>query len=304
MTSISTGSQVGPYEVQALIAHGGMGEVFRAHDARLNRNVALKVLAPRFTADPDLLARFAQEARTTARLNHPNIVVVHDVGSHFGLPYVVSELLDGGSLRNRLKRGALPIEVAIRYAIDITRGLIAAHRLGVVHRDLKPENIFVTCDDHVKILDFGLAKLRDDPVARGTNDADPGSAISTAPGILVGTVGYASPEQVRGLAIDARSDIFSLGIILYEMSAGVAPFHGDSAVETLHAILKDEPIALRQHDEWIPAEFEKVVWHCLEKDREARFQSARDLAFTLSLCQQSAAVGYRLPVRHSLAATA
>jgi eukaryotic-like serine/threonine-protein kinase len=304
MTSISTGSQVGPYEVQALIARGGIGEVFRAHDARLNRNVALKVLAPRFTADPDLLARFAQEARTTALLNHPNIVVVHDVGSHFGLPYVVSELLDGVTLRTRLKNGALAIEVAIRYAIDITRGLIAAHRLGVVHRDLKPENIFVTRDDHVKILDFGLAKLRDGPVAPSNNGAEPGSSISTAPGILIGTVGYASPEQVRGLAIDARSDIFSLGIILYEMSAGVAPFHGDSAVETLHAILKEEPVALRQHDEWIPVEFEKIVWHCLEKDPDARFQSARDLAFTLSLFLQSAAVGYRLPARHAHAATA
>jgi serine/threonine protein kinase len=304
MTSISTGSQVGPYEVQALIARGGMGEVFRAHDSRLNRNVALKVLAPRFTADPDLLARFAQEARTTALLNHPNIVVVHDVGSHFGLPYVVSELLDGATLRTRLKGGALAIEVAIRYAIDITRGLIAAHRLGVVHRDLKPENIFVTRDDHVKILDFGLAKLRDGPVACGNNGADSGSSISTAPGILVGTVGYASPEQVRGLAIDARSDIFSLGIILYEMTAGVAPFHGDSAVETLHAILKEEPLALRQHDEWIPAEFEKIVWHCLEKDPDLRFQSARDLAFTLNLFLQPAAVGHRLTARHAHAATA
>jgi eukaryotic-like serine/threonine-protein kinase len=304
MTRISTGSQVGPYEVQALIARGGMGEVFQAHDARLNRNVALKVLAPRFTADPDLLARFAQEARTTALLNHPNIVVVHDVGSHLGLPYVVSELLDGATLRKRLKSGALAVDVALRYAIEITRGLIAAHRLGVVHRDLKPENIFVTRDDHVKILDFGLAKLRGDPVAHANNGADAGSSISTAPGILVGTVGYASPEQVRGLGVDARSDLFSLGIILYEMSAGVAPFHGDSAVETLHAILKEEPVALRQHDEWIPEEFEKIVWHCLEKDPELRFQSARDLAFTLNLFLRPAAAGYRLPARHAHAATA
>jgi serine/threonine protein kinase len=283
MTNISSGSQVGPYAVQALIARGGMGEVFRARDTRLNRNVAMKVLAPRFMSNPDLLARFTQEARTTARLNHPNIVVVHDVGSHGGLPYVVSELLDGATLRTRMRNGVLPIDVAIRYAIDITRGLIAAHRLGVIHRDLKPENIFITRDDHVKILDFGLAKLRDDS---GGNGENPRSSISTASGLLIGTVGYASPEQVRGGAIDARSDLFNLGIILYEMSVGAAPFHGESDVETLYAILKEEPAALR-HAERMPAGFEKIVGHCLEKDREARFQSARDLAFTLSLFLQS-----------------
>jgi serine/threonine protein kinase len=175
---------------------------------------------------------------------------VHDVSLIAGCPNVVSELLDGATLRRRMRNGALPIDAVIRYVIGITRGLIGAHRLGVIHRDLKPENIFITRDDHVKILDFGLAKLRDDS---GVNCENPKSSISTAPGMLIGTVGYGSPEQVRRRAIDARSDLFSLGIILYEMSADVAPFHGESAVETLYAILREEPAALRQHDKRVPA---------------------------------------------------
>jgi serine/threonine protein kinase len=241
------------------------------------------------------VARFAQEARTTARLNHPNIVAVYDVGSHLGVPFVVSELLDGKTLRACLKDGALSIDAAVAYTLDIARGLIAAHQVGVVHRDLKPENIFITRDDRVKILDFGLAKVREDARVCScdgceTNGGpDRASAISTGAGVLVGTVGYASPEQVRGFPTDHRSDIFSLGIILYEMLAGAAPFHGDSAIETLHAILKEEPIALRAHDEAIPAPFEHIVRHCLEKDRDARFQSAHDLAFSLELVHRSLA---------------
>jgi len=295
VTSISTGSQLGRYEVHDLIARGGMGEVYRAHDTRLNRTVALKVLAPRFTADADRLARFTQEARTTARLNHPNIVSVYDVGSHLGVPFVVSELLDGGTLRARMKASTLTLNAAVGYALDIARGLVAAHQFGVVHRDLKPENIFVTRDNRVKILDFGLAKVRDDMLACACGDCETNggarcdSSISTEPGILVGTVGYASPEQVRGVPADYRADIFSLGIILYEMLAGKAPFHGDSAVETLHAILKEEPIPLRDRDERIPPQFDDIVRHCLEKDRDARFQSAHDLAFSLELVRRSLA---------------
>jgi len=295
VSTIATGSQLGRYEVHDLIGRGGMGEVYRAHDTRLNRNVALKVLAPRFTIDSHRLARFTQEARTTARLNHPNIVAVYDVGSHLGVPFVVSELLDGGTLRARIKTGALMFRTAVGYALDIARGLVAAHQFGVVHRDLKPENIFITRDNRVKILDFGLAKVREDTLACACGDCETngcarcGSSISTEPGILVGTVGYGSPEQVRGVPADHRADIFSLGIILYEMLAGTAPFHGDSAVETLHAILKEEPISLRDHDERIPPQFDDIVRHCLEKDRDARFQSANDLAFSLELVLRSLA---------------
>jgi serine/threonine protein kinase len=295
VTSIATGSQLGRYQVHDLIARGGMGEVYRAHDTRLNRNVALKVLAPRFAIDSDRLARFTQEARTTARLNHPNIVAVYDVGSHLGVPFVVSELLDGDTLRARIKTGALMLRTAVGYALDIARGLVAAHQFGVVHRDLKPENIFVTRDNRVKILDFGLAKVREDMLACACGDCETNgcarcdSSISTEPGILVGTVGYGSPEQVRGVPADHRADIFSLGIILYEMLAGAAPFRGDSAVETLHAILKEEPIPLRDRDERIPPPFDDIVRHCLEKDRDARFQSAHDLAFSLELVLRSLA---------------
>ncbi len=271
-----TGSRLGPYEIDGLIASGGMGDVYRARDTRLDREVALKVLAAHVNADAERLARFAQEARTTALLNHPNIVAVYDVGSDRGVPFVVSELLRGETLRARMKGGALPVRQAVGYAAEIARGLFAAHHLGVVHRDLKPENIFITNDERVKILDFGLAKCRHETLDIARED----SAVSTQPGTLLGTVGYMSPEQVRGAATDSRSDIFSLGIILHEMISGTAPFHGDSAVETLHAILKDDPPVLPRRDGVAPA-LEHVIRHCLEKSPDARFQSARDLAFVL-----------------------
>jgi eukaryotic-like serine/threonine-protein kinase len=282
MSTISSGSQVGPYRVSDLIAKGGMGEVYQAHDTRLNRKVALKVLAPRFSTDTERMARFAMEARTTALLNHPNILSVYDVGSHLGVPFVVSELLEGKTLRARLKEGALPVDTAVDYALEIARGLVAAHLLNVVHRDLKPENVFITRDGRVKILDFGLAKCREDSLALPSNE----SSISTDPGTLLGTVGYVSPELVRGIATDQRADIFSLGIMLHEMITGVAPFQRESAVETLHAILKEEPIALCEHDRRVPAPLDQIVRHCLEKDRDARFQSAHDLVFSIDLVRR------------------
>jgi eukaryotic-like serine/threonine-protein kinase len=272
---LEAGHRLGPYEVDGFLASGGMGDVYRARDTRLGRLVALKVLAPSVTTDAERLARFAQEARTTALVNHPNIVAVYDVGAAQGMPYVVSELLRGETLRGCLKNGAVPVRTAIAYALEVARGLIAAHHLDVVHRDLKPENIFITSDGRVKILDFGLAKCRN--VTLGFPH-DP--TASTKPGVLLGTVGYMSPEQVRGAGADERSDIFSLGVILHEMISGVAPFHGDSAVETLHAILNDDPPVLPDR-EGVSTELERVIRHCLEKSPDARFQSARDLLFVL-----------------------
>jgi eukaryotic-like serine/threonine-protein kinase len=274
--TLQTGSQVGRYRIDNLIASGGVGDVYRARDSRLGRLVALKVLKPGVPMDANRLARFAREARTTAQLNHPNIVGIYDVGSHDGQPYVVSELLHGETLRARMETGPLPVRLAVDHTVEIAQGLIAAHEAGIVHRDLKPENIFIMDNERLKILDFGLAKCRKETLGLPQQD----SSKSTEPGTILGTVGYMSPEQVRGGVTDERSDIFSLGVILYEMIAGVGPFRGDSAVETLHAILKDDPPRLPRRD-GISAELAHVVRHCLEKRPDARFQSAKDLVFVL-----------------------
>ena len=279
---LAAGSRLGPYVIDNLIASGGMGSVYRARDSRLDRPVALKVLAPSATTDAGRLARFEQEARTTARLSHPNIVAVYDVGSERGIPYVVSELLRGETLRAQLDGGALPIRVAVDYACDIAHGLVAAHDLDVVHRDLKPENIFITADGRVKILDFGLAKCRNETLGVPTLN----SSDSTQPGTILGTVGYMSPEQVRGVVTDARADIFSLGVILHEMIAGRPPFVRESAIETLYAILREDAAPLPHRDGLTP-ELEQVTRHCLEKMPAARFQSARDLAFILGFTLRS-----------------
>ncbi len=280
--NLDAGLQLGPYRIESLIASGSMAEVYRARDTRLDRNVAVKVLVPGVAMDADRLARFAQEARATALLNHPNVVGLYDIGLHDGLPYVVSELLQGSTLREQLAHGPLRVRAAVRQAIEIARGLAAAHDAGIVHRDLKPENIFVTSEGRVKILDFGLAKCRKETLGLPQQD----SSKSTQPGVILGTVGYMSPEQVRGTDIDERSDIFSVGVILHEMLSGVAPFRGESAIETLHAILKDEAPPLSAGRE-CSVELELVVRHCLEKKREARFQSARDLAFVLEFLVQA-----------------
>jgi eukaryotic-like serine/threonine-protein kinase len=278
--SLAAGSRLGPYEIVAPLGAGGMGEVYRARDTRLGREVAVKVLPPGFSEDADRLRRFEQEARAASALNHPNILTVHDVGTQDGAPYVVSELLEGETLRERLSSGALSSRRAVDYATQIARGLAAAHEKGIVHRDLKPENLFVTKDGRVKILDFGLAKLTRPEKVSPTTEV-PTQTAGTEPGVVMGTAGYMSPEQVRGESADQVSDIFSLGAVLYEMLTGRRAFRGASVIETLNAILKEEPAEVSQAGRDVSPPLERITRRCLEKSREERFQSARDLAFAL-----------------------
>ena len=279
--SLAPGSKLGPYEILAPVGAGGMGEVYRARDARLGREVAIKILPEGFAQHPDRLRRFEQEARVVATLNHPNILAIHDIGAEDGAPYLVTELLDGEPLREKMKAGALPVRRAVEYALGIAHGLAAAHEKGIVHRDLKPENVFVTRDGRVKILDFGLAKLaRTESGSEGAVLDSPTMDQGTTPGMVLGTVGYMSPEQVRGQAADSRSDIFALGAMLYEMLAGARAFHRESSAETMTAILRDEPPEFAEGHR-IPPGLERIVRRCLEKAPEQRFQSARDLAFAL-----------------------
>jgi Tol biopolymer transport system component len=277
--SLNSGTKLGPYEIQSLLGAGGMGEVYRAHDARLNRTVAIKVLPASFSADRDRLQRFAQEARAAAALNHPNILSIFDIGEEQGAPYVVSELLEGETLRTRLRNGALPIRRVIEFASQVARGLAAAHEKGIVHRDLKPENLFLTTDGRVKILDFGLAKLTRPEASSG--DDVPTVQAATETGMVMGTAGYMSPEQVRGKPADHRSDIFAFGAILYEMLSGKRAFHGESTADTMSAILKEEVPELSETARNVPPGLERIVHHCLEKHPSQRFQSAGDLAFDL-----------------------
>src|SRR5688500_13024944 len=280
-TVFATGTKLGRYEIRSPIGAGGMGEVYRARDEKLNRDVAIKVLPAEFSEHPDRLHRFEQEAQATGALNHPNILAVYDVGTHEGAPYVVSELLEGETLRDRINEGPVPVRKAIDYAIQMARGLAAAHEKGIIHRDIKPDNVFLTNDDRIKILDFGLAKLvqpATDEVAQ-TDIAT--RKVHTNPGTVMGTAGYMSPEQVRGRPTDHRSDIFSFGAVLYELVSGHRAFHRDSAVETLNAILKEEPAELTSSGVNAHLALERVVGHCLEKTPERRFQSASDVAFAL-----------------------
>jgi serine/threonine protein kinase/Tol biopolymer transport system component len=258
-----------------------MGEVYRARDTRLGRDVAVKVLPASYSDDKERLHRFEQEACAAGALNHPNILSIYDIGSYDGSPYVVSELLEGETLRQRATGAALAQRRVVDYTLQIAHGLAAAHEKGIVHRDLKPENLFVTKDGRIKILDFGLAKLTGVADSAQSQTDVPTRRVDTDPGKVMGTVGYMSPEQVRGRPADHRSDIFSLGAILYEMLSGNRAFRRDSAVETMNAILKEDPPELSQTNHNIAPAFQRVVDHCLEKNPEERFQSARDLAFAL-----------------------
>jgi eukaryotic-like serine/threonine-protein kinase len=271
---------MGPYQILSPIGAGGMGEVYRARDERLKRDVAIKVLPASFSQDADRLKRFEQEAQAAGALNHPNITAVYDFGMHDGAPYIVTELLEGETLRSRLGPGAISPRKAIEYAVQIAKGLAAAHEKGIVHRDLKPENVFLTKDGRVKILDFGLAKLKPEGAESGQTDMKTVSG-GTEPGVVLGTMGYMSPEQVRGKPADKRSDLFAFGTILYEMLSGQRAFRGDTAADTITAILTKEPPDLSQTNKDIHPGLDRIARHCLEKNPEERFESARDVAFDL-----------------------
>ncbi|MGE5234687.1 MAG: serine/threonine-protein kinase, partial [Acidobacteriota bacterium] len=278
--TLTVGTRLGPYEVVAPLGAGGMGEVYRARDQRLERDVAVKVLPQPLAEDAAALARFEREARAVAALSHPNILAIHDFGRSDGITYVVTELLEGETLRERLRGGALSARRAVEHAAQAARGLAAVHERGIVHRDLKPENLFLTRDGHLKILDFGLAKQALEPGST-THVAGAPTMTGTDPGVVLGTVGYMSPEQVRAQPADGRSDIFALGAVLFEMLTGERAFQGDTAADTMSAILREDPPALVTAGRDLPPGLERIVRHCLEKRPEDRFQSARDLAFDL-----------------------
>jgi Tol biopolymer transport system component len=284
--TLAAGSKLGPYEILGAIGAGGMGEVYRAKDPRLGREVAIKVLPASFSSDADRLRRFEQEAKAAGILNHPNITAVYDIGTHDDAPYVVQELLEGETLRSVLAGGKLAQRKVIDYSLQIAHGLAAAHGKGIVHRDLKPENLFVTSDGRVKILDFGLAKLTHQEEGSQVTNL-PTATAGTEPGVVLGTLGYMAPEQVRGKPADARSDIFSFGAILYEMLSGKRAFHGDSAADTMSAILKEDPPDLSVTNQNVSPGLERIVRHCLEKSPEQRFHSAHDLAFDLEALSTS-----------------
>jgi hypothetical protein len=278
--ALSAPTRLGPYEILGLVGAGGMGDVYRARDPRLGRDVAVKVLPGEVAGDPERLQRFEREARAVAALNHPNILTVHDVGmdpAAAGTPYVVTELLEGETLAERLRKGALSLREAIETAVQVAQGLAAAHAKTIAHRDLKPANVFLTTDGRVKILDFGLARWE------GLGPEEATASVATDPGTRLGTVGYMSPEQVRGGRGDHRSDIFSLGVVLYEMLTGRRAFARPSAVETLNAILNEDPPELSGLGTTIPVAVDRLVRRCVEKRPEVRFQSAHDVALALEV---------------------
>ena len=278
--TLSPGTRLGRYEIRLLLGAGGMGEVYRARDEKLSRDVAIKVLPAHLSTSADRLRRFEQEAQATGALNHPNILAVYDIGMHDSAPYVVSELLEGETLRDILSQRSLGTRKATEYATQLAQGLAAAHDTGIVHRDLKPDNIFITKDERVKILDFGLAKLVQSKDTDVRTDVET-RKVYTNPGTVMGTAGYMSPEQVRGDALDHRSDIFSFGSILYEMLTGQRAFRRETSAETMAAILKEEPPEFSLTNSTINPSLERIVRRCLEKQPARRLQSAADLAFAL-----------------------
>jgi eukaryotic-like serine/threonine-protein kinase len=285
-------TRIGSYEIQSMLGAGGMGEVYRARDLALRRDVAIKVLPAFVSSDPDRLRRFEEEARAAAALSHPNILAVFQMGTYEGVPYLVSELLEGSTLREQLVRGPMALRRAIDFGVQTAHGLAAAHEKGIVHRDLKPENLFITKDGRVKILDFGLAKLSQSPGV--VDGAAVTASAGTEPGVVLGTVGYMAPEQVAGKVAGHRADIFAFGAILYEMLTGGRAFHKPTSAETMTAILNEEPPAISQVASSTPPGLQRIVHRCLEKNPEQRFQSASDLAFALAALSDTGMVSMTL----------
>ncbi len=280
---LTPGTRLGSYEILSPLGAGGMGEVYRARDLRLERDVAIKVLPEQFAQDADALIRFEREAKAVAALSHSNILSIHDVGDANGVRFAVMELLEGQTLRRRLSQSAIPWRKASEIGVSIADAITAAHAKGIVHRDLKPENIFLTSDGRVKVLDFGLARVtRPGSAVNATDLVDAETQLAnTTPGIVVGTMGYMSPEQLRGEPVDGRSDIFSLGCVLYEMVSGQKVFARKTAAESISAVLNEEPAELAGSGKQVPPDFDRIVAHCVEKKPEQRFQAARDVAFAL-----------------------
>ncbi|MEP6995663.1 MAG: protein kinase [Acidobacteriota bacterium] len=286
--TLAAGSRLGPYEILAPLGAGGMGEVYRARDGRLGREVAVKIVPERLASDPDLLSRFEREARAIAALSHPNIVTIHDVGRDRDISYAVTELLEGDTLRIRIAQSALSWQKAVGIAVSVADALAAAHSRGIVHRDIKPDNVFLTLDGRVKLLDFGLARWKPSLIDSGATSV-PTAVAPTEPGLVLGTAGYMSPEQIRGEPADIASDIFSLGCLLYELVVGRSPFPGRTGAEIMAATLRDEAPALSEASPETPPDLDRIVAHCLEKNPEERFQSARDLAYDLRAVLAAAA---------------
>ena len=279
---LTSGVHLGPYEIFSLLGTGGMGEVYRGRDPRLGRDVAIKVLPANASSDPGGLQRFEQEARAAAALYHPNILAVYDVGVYDGVPYIVSELLEGQTLRERVSSGPIPMRTALDYAVQIAHGLAAAHENGIVHRDLKPDNVFLTRDGRVKILDFGLANLIDQESTGVVSSVLPTSPPGTSPGLVLGTTGYMSPEQVRGEHVDRRTDIFALGVVLYEMLTGRRAFLRETIRETMTAILRNDLPDIHSSNPQVSLPLEQLLRRCLDKDPTRRFEAMHDLAIALS----------------------
>src|SRR5882724_8806250 len=295
---LTPGTRLGSYEIIAPIGAGGMGEVYRARDLRLDRDVAIKVLPEQFAKDADALLRFEREAKAVAALSHSNILAIHDIGDVKGVHFAVMELLEGQTIRERVRHSAIPWRKAGEIGLAVAEALAVAHAKGIIHRDIKPENLFLTSDGRVKVLDFGLARVtRPGSSATASNTTDGGvladaetQVVNTTPGIVVGTMGYMSPEQLRGDVVDGRSDIFSLGCVLYEMVAGQKAFSRKTSAESISAILNEDPAELAGSGKQVPPDFDRIIAHCVEKKPADRFQSARDLAFALRTISSTSGV--------------